>query len=560
MRPFALISATKNHSVMQTIPSSFPSLFSKSCFAIAAAATTLIGWSVTLPALAKQATLQVGIVQRFGDEPQDKMTISSAEGDLLRLRLINDNGQPQTISAKQITLQIGPQALPATQLAERVVLSDHATFETAEDSALQWQAQGLAVEIAQPERWEVWAKRSAYNSPLVRRWLLQSLREQGFDQPYLSSRLLNQQPRVFFTLNGNRFIPNTLEIRSNTSPIRVIEGKTNRRYGGNLKLQPNAYGTYTLVNTVPIETYLRGVIPHEIGSKAPFNAAKAQTIIARTYALRNVRRFQADGYQLSADTHCQVYYGLTGTTATADKAIAQTNGLVLTYQNELVDALYSSTTGGVTARFSDVWNGAERPYLLSVIDSPNNIWDLSQQSLENEGAFRKFISLTNGFNEAGRSVFRWNRQGTLEQLSQDLKKYLQRRKHPMTNFGKIQKMRITKRSPSGRVLTLKISTDQGLIELHKNEIRSALGPPRSTLFYLDPIVDPNTQQLKGYAFVGGGLGHGVGLSQYGSYNLARLGWSAEQILAFYYPGTTIQPLSQSIVLWRDQSPSNVSQR
>ena len=132
---------------------------------------------------------------------------------------------------------------------------------------------------------------------------------------------------------------------------------------GNLRLQPNAYGTYTLVNTVPIETYLRGVIPHEIGPKAPFNAAKAQTIIARTYALRNVRRFQADGYQLSADTHCQVYYGLTGTTATADKAIAQTNSLVLTYQNELVDALYSSTTGGVTARFSDVWNGAERPLL-----------------------------------------------------------------------------------------------------------------------------------------------------------------------------------------------------
>ena len=78
------------------------------------------------------------------------------------------------------------------------------------------------------------------------------------------------------------------------------------RFGGSLKLQPNAYGTFSLVNRVPVETYLRGVVPYEIGPGAPTAALEAQTILARTYALRNVRRFAIDGYQICADTHCQI--------------------------------------------------------------------------------------------------------------------------------------------------------------------------------------------------------------------------------------------------------------
>ncbi|NES81469.1 MAG: SpoIID/LytB domain-containing protein, partial [Moorea sp. SIO2B7] len=288
----------------------------------------------------------------------------------------------------------------------------------------------------------------------------------------------------------------------------------------------------------------------EIGKGAPKGATEAQTIIARTYALRNLRRFKADDYQLCADTHCQVYKGLSGVTPNTDQAITSTRGLVLTYGSELVDALYSSTTGGVTAPFSDIWNGDERPYLKAVIDSPQKVWDLSQQSLASEESFRRFIALEEGFNETGRNVFRWNRESSIEQLSDDLQRYLKRTKRPLANFKKIKRMQVTKRSPSGRILKLEVKTDKGLVELHKTEVRSAFGPPRSTLFYLKPVYDEN-ENLKAYAFIGGGFGHGVGLSQYGSYNLARLGWSARQILAFYYPGTRIQPLNESIVFWRE---------
>ncbi len=323
-------------------------------------------------------------------------------------------------------------------------------------------------------------------------------------------------------------------------------------YGGSLELQPNAHGEFTLVNHVPLETYLRGVVPYEIGANAPPQAVAAQTIIARTYALRNLRRFAVDDYQLCATVHCQVYKGLTGTNSTSDRAIANTKGLVLTYQNELVDALYSSTTGGVTASFDDIWNGAKRPYLKPIIDAPRPIWDLNTYPLVNETAFRQFLHLNKGFNETGRSAFRWNKIRSIEDLNKDLRKYLLKTRHRLADFTTIQGMQVQRRSPSGRILTLNIQTDKGKLQLHKNEVRSALEPPRSTLFYLEPIYN-NDDRLEAYRFVGGGFGHGVGLSQYGSYNLAKLGWSAKEILAFYFPQTEIRSLDDSIVTYSASS-------
>jgi SpoIID/LytB domain protein len=364
---------------------------------------------------------------------------------------------------------------------------------------------------------------------------------------------VQQVPKASFVINGFRYTRRQLEISAGKNLIQVGVGKDDRNprvYGGSLQLQPNAYGTYTLVNQVPVETYLRGVVPHEIGAEAPYAAVEAQTILARTYALRNLRRFAADGYELCADTHCQVYKGLTSTWPAADQSIAATKGLVLTYNNELIDALYSSTTGGVTAPFSDVWNGAERPYLRAVIDSPNPTWNLSQKSLADEQNFRQFLNLKQGFNETGRDEFRWRYTNTIEQITAYLQRYLKKSKHPLANFTTIQQMQVVERSPAGRILKLLVQTDKGIIEIHKNEARSAFEPPLSTLYYLDPILGAD-KTLKGYAFVGGGFGHGVGLSQYGAHNLAKLGWSGQQILNFYYPGAQIQPLNDSIVFWQD---------
>jgi SpoIID/LytB domain protein len=218
---------------------------------------------------------------------------------------------------------------------------------------------------------------------------------------------------------------------------------------------------------------------------------------------------------------------------------------VLTYQNQLVDALYSSTTGGVTAPFTDVWNGADRPYLQPVVDAANNVWNLSGQSLADENNFRRFISLEKGFNETGWNMFRWRKETSLEKITKDLQKFLKAQNSPYANITKVEQIGVVERSHSGRILKLAVKSDRGIFTLHKDEVRSAFAAPRSTLFYLQPL-NKGKDTLWGYAFIGGGFGHGVGLSQTGSQELAKLGWSSSQILQFYYPGTQIQILSNAI--------------
>ncbi len=494
----------------------------------------------------RDVDLKVGIVQRFGEKPTAQMQLEPLPGDHLKLTFKAGNQEQTLVTANPVKLETVMQPLPQPVLEERVVLGTYRTFETAEDSAKHWNDQGIEVEIAQPERWQVWAKREVYNTPLLRRWLLQSVQATGNNTAYLDTKILEQSPRVVWVVNGNRYSRNHLEISSDKNLIQVIQGHTQqstRLYAGRMELQPNAYGTYTLVNEVPLETYLRGVVPYEIGNSSPTAALEAQAILARTYALRNLRRFAVDNYQLCADTHCQVYFGLNEVSANTDQAIATTKGMVLTYKNELVDALYSSTTGGVTASFSDVWNGEDRPYLQPIVDAPSHLWNLSEQSLSDEDNFQRFISLQQGFNESGKdTLFRWRKESSLEDITKGLQKFLKVKNSPFTKFKTLQEMRVAERSQSGRILKLDVKTDMGSFTLYKDEVRSAFAAPKSTLFYLQPL-NKGQPGLWGYAFIGGGLGHGVGLSQTGAQKLAQLGWSSSKILQFYYPGTQIKQLS-----------------
>lgn len=533
---------------------------------VAIALTTAI--AAPAPA-AQNPVIQVGIVQRFGENLQDRITLEALPGEQLTLSF-DTQGQPQTVTATRVVIGLAPEQLPEATLGERVVLSNHRSFETAEYSAQQWRGRGIEPEIAQPGSWEVWANRETYTSPLVRRLLVKNLQAQGFTEVFLDSEVVGQIPRAYFEANGYRYGRDTLDIRASGGRVRVTqpgEPPVTRVYGGTLRVQPNTYGTYTLVNSVPIETYLRGVVPHEIGPSAPVPAIQAQTVLARTYALRNLRRFAIDDYQLCADTQCQVYRGLTGTAPVADQAIQATQGQVLTYQNELVDALYSSTTGGITAAFSDVWDGPDRPYLRPVVDTVNGLWDINRYPLSSEEAIRAFIAIDKGFNEDTWQLFRWRNESSLAEITADLKGYLGRRQHPLAGFTQVRSLRVAERANSGRVQAIDIETDLGVVQLKKDEIVRVLTAPRSLLFYVEPMYQTPaamgttpvpqgtppaaSSQIAGYRFVGGGWGHGVGMSQTGSYRLGSLGWAYPRILQFYYPGTTLQPISENLTFWRE---------
>jgi SpoIID/LytB domain protein len=499
--------------------------------------------------------LQIGIIQRFGDKPKDTMTITALPGDKLTVKFLA-NGKTQTATAETLKLETTMQPLETPVTAEKVIFSEHRSFETAEEVAQQWKARGIEVEVAQPDRWQVWAKRSVYKTPAIRGLLVENLAKQGV-KVRLESKLLKEVPRPTFTIGGFKYTRDRLEVSSGRGVIQVDRDKDDNpkhAYAGRLKLQPNAYGTTTLVNLVPLEAYLRGVVPYEIGANAPFQAMAAQAVLARTYVLRNTRRFAIDNYQLCATTQCQVYYGMDGSNADTDRAIQTTQSQVLTYNGELVDALYSSTTGGVTAAFTDVWRGVARPYLSAKIDAASPAWDISARPLSEEDNLRAFVGQKKGFNESEiSSWFRWRNEASIKKMNQELRKFLQSIQHPFAGFSTITNVQVMERSSGGRVFKLGIVTDLGAIELERDEILLAFEAPNSLLFYLDPVFNPD-QTLKSFTFTGGGLGHAVGLSQYGSYNLGKLGWTHDRILNFYFPGTQLQPINSGLTAYREVLP------
>ncbi|WP_156800478.1 SpoIID/LytB domain-containing protein [Thalassoporum mexicanum] len=490
--------------------------------------------------------LHIGIEQRFGENPQDKLVIEATSGDQLRLNFVaNDGTTRQNLNTNKIEVALARAPLTQPVLDEKLVLSHHRSYENAAASAYRWQAQGIETEIVQPRRWQVWAKRSTYDTRLLRHLLLYNLHAQGHTVASVNGKILRDRPMLSWVVGNYRYNRNTLDISTGKGLIKV----NNKLFAGTLRLQQNVHNSYTLVNHVPLETYLRGVVPHEIGYGAPYEAVKAQAVLARTYVLASRHRFVVDGYHLCADTQCQVYRGLEGTSNTADNAIAATRGQVLIYDGRVVDALYSSTTGGVTADYNDLWDGQDRPYLESVIDSVNNAGNLSKFNLSQEQDFRTFLAQRETvFNEKGWHTFRWEKESNLSEIKTTLQKFLRQAGDTQTRFNTIKDLQVIDRAASGRVLKVGVQTDKGTIVLEKDEIMDALYAPNSTLFYVDPVFDPNFKTaegekvVKGYKFTGGGLGHGVGMSQTGSYHLGDLGWSYDRILNFYYTNVQLQPL------------------
>lgn len=503
----------------------------------AADATGVREETLATAATPENPILHIGIVQRFGRSETDQVELAAPTGSLLTLEFPQADGSTQTQRTPRVSIGIVNRALTTPETVYRLILSSHKSFESAEANANHWQSLGISTEIAQPQEWQVWANRAYTPQQLIQ--IQQYAQKEGIPHVRLEVQERRERAELSWVHEHFRYHRTRLRVTSDAGYLRVND----HYYAGSITFQPNAYGSYTVVNAVPLETYLRGVVPHEVGSGAPFAAMAAQAILARTYALKNLHRFQVDDYQLCANTHCQVYKGLTGTHPRADEAIRQTSGLVLTYNGELVDAVYSSTNGGVSAAFEDVWDGDPRPYLRRQADiahQPGKPLDLRQES-----SFQAFLAQREGFNEAGVSrLFRWEFSLSLEELNTQLRAGQDYLGIPMPTWSSIAGMQILERSASGRVqaMQLDLQTAEGIhsILLRKDQVRLAFPRLYSTLFRIEPLKQG--ERLAGYRFIGGGFGHGVGLSQYGSYTLARQGFNAAQILAFYYPGTTLAPL------------------
>lgn len=141
-----------------------------------------------------------------------------------------------------------------------------------------------------------------------------------------------------------------------------------RRYRGRLVVFLNDRGRLNLVNELPIEQYLRGVVPRELGPGAypELEALKAQAIAARSYTLRNLGEFGDEGYDLCGTPRCQVYGGMDDEHPLSDRAVAETAGEILVYDGQPIDALYSATCGGHTENVEVIFPLKRAPYLRGV--------------------------------------------------------------------------------------------------------------------------------------------------------------------------------------------------
>ena len=326
------------------------------------------------------------------------------------------------------------------------------------------------------------------------------------------------------------------------------------KYRDGMMLLAKSGGTMTVINYLTLEHYVYGVLNSELGYTNPVEALKAQAVAARSFGELNLGKHIADGFDLCTTTNCQVYKGVAGEYPSIIEAVDGTKGEMIRYDGEPVTAFYFKNGGGYTQNSEDVWSGNE-PYLRSVKDEycPSYPWSTSLS----------FDAIRTKLEAAG------FQPGTVESVS------------------------ITGRNDTGAVSELKIKGSGATVYLRKDNIRTVLGATlvKSTMFDLADcttagssgwkissgisVVAPGddvyvingsgsvkkmddeeaygsngsttlklgsggsgtpVQTVTGgtAVFNGFGYGHGVGMPQDSAVEMAKQGFTYEEILKYYY--------------------------
>jgi stage II sporulation protein D (peptidoglycan lytic transglycosylase) len=314
------------------------------------------------------------------------------------------------------------------------------------------------------------------------------------------------------------------------SAVNVTEGRyaaaNGRRYRGRLNVIRGA-AALTLIDRIPLESYLAGVLREEMGTRsaAERQALLAQAVVARTFALRNRGRWEALGFDATADTRDQVYTGVEAETDQAWDAVRATTGEVVRYHGQIIDAYYHSTCGGRTAAVEEVFRTAQRrPYLRSVSDA--------------SGGGHYYCEIS--------PRFRWSVEWDAPTLRAILTRTLPT---VMTVSGdglqRITDVEVTRTTGSGRVGELRIVFPHGDVRIAGPDVRTVLRPSPDQPLLSDAfqVFVTRADGVVGHLVArGAGAGHGVGMCQWGAIGRARAGQRYRQILATYFPGTTVDRL------------------
>ncbi len=298
-------------------------------------------------------------------------------------------------------------------------------------------------------------------------------------------------------VDGQRLRSDRLEVRGRGGDVTV----NNLTVAGRVTVK-RQNGKLMAINELPLEDYVKGVVPSEMNANWHPEALKAQALAARTYALFKVRQNGKKDFDVAASTKDQVYKGRTGADGPAGRAVDETRGQILVFQNEPIQAVFFSTAAGPTEDAMNVWS-LDLPYLKGV-ECP---FDMNSP------------------------YFQWRTDVWLPLLEQRLRE----EGFPVGVIASLSPAEYTK---AGRVSTVRILHSDGELRVKGEDLRRVVGYTvlAGTQFDFD-VVGLQVQ------FTGRGAGHGVGLCQWGAKELAEKGYSAEAIVRYYYPGAEIRDLS-----------------
>lgn len=280
-----------------------------------------------------------------------------------------------------------------------------------------------------------------------------------------------------------------------------------RPYRGSIVLERADGSTLNVINVVDLEQYLYSVVGSEIGGAYPPSALAAQAIVARTYAVAHLGAREQLGYDLVAGEGDQAYQGMLAESQAVIDAVDSTRGVVLVFGGELVHAYYSACNGGYTSDGSALSD--PQPYLVAApdpygTDSPEARWSVSVSA------------------EAVRDAL-------------------------APRFGDVGSIRAVLKGPadaSGRLEWLTIVGSAGTRTIASTTFRRLIGSHtiRSTRISSIDLAGSNLE------ITGSGYGHGVGMSQCSARVMAQSGFGIQDILRFYFPGSTLVQLADQPVV------------
>jgi stage II sporulation protein D len=318
----------------------------------------------------------------------------------------------------------------------------------------------------------------------------------------------------------------------------------------------------TAINEVPVEEYVTSVISSEMSASCPLELLKAHAVISRSWLLHprnrpahwgqgNVERVQPGEivrwygreahrlFDVCADDHCQRYQGITKAfTPAAARAVAETPGEAVVYEDAVCDARFSKCCGGMTEAYRAAWDDRDVPYLRPLYDgaAPAPAFEAETWISGDPPAYchtrdkELLAQVLPGFDQETRDFYRWTVTLTGEEIRGFVREKLG------VDVGVVRALEPLERGASGRIVRLRIVGDaQSLIIGKELEIRRALST--SHLYSSAFVVARDGAR---FMLRGAGWGHGVGLCQIGAAVMASQGSGYRAILQHYYPGTTVQ--------------------